>query len=65
MSKPFNLCLSRTYPITTSAQVHHSERYEGVPYGLFLGPQELEAVGGGEYLDQLVEQLDMSSPTTR
>mmetsp|Transcript_29382 Transcript_29382/g.75948 ORF Transcript_29382/g.75948 Transcript_29382/m.75948 type:complete len:334 (+) Transcript_29382:462-1463(+) len=51
--------------VAVAHRVHHSERYEGVPYGLFLGPQELEAVGGGEYLDQLVEQLDMSSPTTR
>jgi beta-carotene 3-hydroxylase len=39
-------------------QIHHSERFNGVPYGLFFGPQELEAIGGGEYLDMLVEQSD-------
>lgn len=50
--------------VAVAHRVHHSERYEGVPYGLFLGPQELEAVGGGEYLDQLVEQLDVSSPSS-
>ena len=31
--------------------IHHTEAFEGVPWGLFLGIQELEAVPGG--LDEL------------
>lgn len=34
------------------------DKYGGVPFGLFLGPQELEAVGGGEELDKLVEEAE-------
>lgn len=33
--------------------LHHSEKYNGVPWGLFLGPRELEAVGGGPELDKM------------
>ncbi|PIA49235.1 hypothetical protein AQUCO_01300227v1 [Aquilegia coerulea] len=31
--------------------IHHSSKFEGVPYGLFLGPKELEDVGGTEDLE--------------
>jgi len=46
--------------VAVAHQVHHSERYGGVPYGLFFGPQELEAVGGKDYLDELVEKQGTS-----
>lgn len=40
--------------IAIAHSIHHTDKYGGVPYGMFLGPQELEAVGGGEELDRLV-----------
>ena len=40
--------------IALAHQLHHSEKYGGVPFGMFLGPQELEAVGGGPELDRMV-----------
>lgn len=39
--------------VALAHQLHHSEKFNGVPWGLFLGPQELEAVGGKEELDRL------------
>lgn len=42
--------------VALAHQLHHSEKYDGVPWGLFLGPQELEAVGGKEDLDRLCER---------
>lgn len=36
-------------------QLHHSEKFDGKPWGLFLGPQELEAAGAGAELDALVK----------
>ena len=38
-------------------QLHHSEKYNGVPWGMFLGPMELETVGGKEELDRMCESL--------
>ena len=38
-------------------QLHHSEKYGGVPWGMFLGPQELEALGAKEELDRLCQEL--------
>nr|XP_027193511.1 beta-carotene hydroxylase 2, chloroplastic-like isoform X2 [Cicer arietinum] len=32
--------------------LHHSDKFHGVPYGLFLGPKELEEVGGLEELEK-------------
>lgn len=40
--------------IALAHQLHHSEKYGGLPFGLFLGPQELEAAGWGGDLDKLV-----------
>lgn len=42
--------------VALAHQLHHSEKFDGVPWGLFLGPQELEAVGGKEELDRLCEK---------
>ncbi|NP_001313021.1 beta-carotene hydroxylase 2, chloroplastic-like [Nicotiana tabacum] len=36
--------------------LHHSEKFNGVPYGLFLGPKELEEVGGIEELEKEVNR---------
>lgn len=41
--------------VAAAHQLHHADKYNGVPYGLFLGPKELEEVGGGEELDKLVK----------
>eukprot|EP00899_Mesostigma_viride_P012032 jgi/Mesvir1/2082/Mv16615-RA.1 len=40
--------------VAAAHQLHHSEKYDGVPFGLFLGPQELAAVGASQDLDDLV-----------
>ena len=40
--------------IAIAHQIHHTDKFGGVPYGMFLGPQEIEAVGGKEELDRLV-----------
>ena len=42
--------------VAIAHQLHHSEKYNGVPWGLFLGPQELEAVGGKAELDRLCDK---------
>ncbi|CAI0546509.1 unnamed protein product [Linum tenue] len=38
--------------VAAAHQLHHTEKFEGVPYGLFLGPKELEEVGGLEELEK-------------
>eukprot|EP00879_Flechtneria_rotunda_P018439 GHRR01019342.1.p1 GENE.GHRR01019342.1~~GHRR01019342.1.p1 ORF type:complete len:300 (+),score=73.74 GHRR01019342.1:302-1201(+) len=48
--------------VAIAHKLHHSEKYNGVPWGLFLGPQELEAIGAGTELDRLVEELDRKVP---
>jgi beta-carotene 3-hydroxylase len=42
--------------IAIAHRIHHTEKYGGLPYGMFLGPQELEAVGAGPELDRMVEE---------
>lgn len=42
--------------VAAAHQLHHSEKFNGVPYGLFLGPQELEEVGGLEELDKEISR---------
>ncbi|EFJ41365.1 beta-carotene hydroxylase chloroplast precursor [Volvox carteri f. nagariensis] len=45
--------------IMVAHQIHHSNKFGGVPFGMFLGPQELEAVPGGkEELDRLMAALE-------
>ncbi|XP_047321565.1 beta-carotene hydroxylase 2, chloroplastic-like [Impatiens glandulifera] len=41
--------------VAAAHQLHHSEKFDGVPYGLFLGPKELEEVGG---LDELEKEIN-------
>lgn len=40
--------------VAAAHQLHHADKFNGVPYGLFLGPKELEEeVGGREELEKL------------
>ncbi|KAG6514365.1 beta-carotene hydroxylase 2, chloroplastic-like isoform X1 [Zingiber officinale] len=38
--------------VAAAHQIHHMNKFEGVPYGLFLGPEELDEVGGLEELEK-------------
>nr|BAS69439.1 beta-ring hydroxylase [Rhododendron japonicum f. flavum] len=42
--------------VAAAHQLHHSDKFEGVPYGLFLGPKELEEVGGLEELEKEINR---------
>lgn len=42
--------------VAAAHQLHHADKFKGVPYGLFLGPQELEAqLGGAEELEKMIQ----------
>lgn len=42
--------------VAAAHQLHHADKFKGVPYGLFLGPKELEAhVGGVEELEKMIQ----------
>eukprot|EP00877_Chromochloris_zofingiensis_P007735 jgi/Chrzof1/3214/Cz12g16080.t1_CHYB[v5.2] len=47
--------------VAIAHKLHHSEKYGGVPWGMFFGPQELEAIGAGPELDRLCAELDSKS----
>lgn len=42
--------------VASAHQLHHSEKFNGVPYGLFLGPKEIEEVGGLEELEKEISR---------
>ncbi|KAI3471167.1 hypothetical protein Pfo_027830 [Paulownia fortunei] len=42
--------------VASAHQLHHSDKFNGVPYGLFLGPKELEEVGGLEELEKEINR---------
>ncbi|KAL9240482.1 hypothetical protein vseg_014694 [Gypsophila vaccaria] len=42
--------------VAAAHQLHHTEKFKGVPYGLFLGPKELEEVGGVEELEKEINR---------
>ncbi|KAL0727025.1 hypothetical protein Bca4012_023118 [Brassica carinata] len=42
--------------VAAAHQLHHTDKFEGVPYGLFLGPKELEDVGGDEELEKEINR---------
>ncbi|KAF9615570.1 hypothetical protein IFM89_024659 [Coptis chinensis] len=44
------------FPGLCFGALHHSEKFNGVPYGLFLGPMELEEVGGNEELEKEINR---------
>ncbi|KAL4297330.1 hypothetical protein GQ457_12G006900 [Hibiscus cannabinus] len=47
--------------VAAAHQLHHSEKFNGVPYGLFLGPKEVEDVGGVEELEKEINRRIKSS----
>ncbi|CAI7807274.1 unnamed protein product [Closterium sp. NIES-54] len=40
--------------VAAAHQLHHADKFNGVPFGLFLGPGELERVGGLSDLEELL-----------
>ncbi|GAU32357.1 hypothetical protein TSUD_44000 [Trifolium subterraneum] len=46
--------------VAAAHQLHHSGKFDGVPYGLFLGPQEVEEVGGLEELEKEISRRTRS-----
>ncbi|KAL0382387.1 UNVERIFIED_CONTAM: Beta-carotene hydroxylase 2, chloroplastic [Sesamum calycinum] len=42
--------------VAAAHQLHHSDNFNGVPYGLFFGPKELEEVGGLEELEKEINR---------
>ncbi|XP_039137500.1 beta-carotene hydroxylase 2, chloroplastic-like [Dioscorea cayenensis subsp. rotundata] len=42
--------------VAAAHKIHHSDKFNGVPYGLFLGPKELEEVGGMEELEKEINR---------
>ncbi|KAI6702085.1 hypothetical protein NL676_011221 [Syzygium grande] len=42
--------------VAAAHQIHHSDKFDGVPYGLFLGPKEVEEVGGKQELDKEIKK---------
>ncbi|KAJ1693575.1 hypothetical protein LUZ63_010273 [Rhynchospora breviuscula] len=42
--------------VAAAHKIHHTDKFEGVPYGLFLGPKELEEVGGIEELEKEINR---------
>ncbi|XP_021726730.1 beta-carotene hydroxylase 2, chloroplastic-like [Chenopodium quinoa] len=47
--------------VASAHKLHHSDKFNGVPYGLFLGPKELEEVGGLEKLEKEINRRIKSS----
>ncbi|CAH9111215.1 unnamed protein product [Cuscuta europaea] len=48
--------------VASAHQLHHTDKFNGVPYGLFLGPKELEEVGGLEELEiEINRRIKLSS----
>ncbi|CAI8583361.1 unnamed protein product [Vicia faba] len=46
--------------VAAAHKLHHSDKFNGVPYGLFLGPKELEEVGGLEELEKEISRRTKS-----
>ncbi|XP_010521360.1 PREDICTED: beta-carotene 3-hydroxylase 1, chloroplastic-like isoform X1 [Tarenaya hassleriana] len=42
--------------VAAAHQLHHTDKFKGVPYGLFLGPKEVEEVGGKEELEKEISK---------
>lgn len=42
--------------IAVAHRMHHMDDFGGYPYGMFLGPSELEKAGFGDELDRLVQK---------
>ncbi|CAM6097518.1 unnamed protein product [Calypogeia fissa] len=50
--------------VAAAHQLHHADLFDGVPYGLFLGPKELEDVGGGAELEKWLKQKAKSAASS-
>lgn len=47
--------------LAVAHQLHHSEKYDGVPWGMFLALQELDSIPGARAeVDRLASELDWS-----
>ncbi|KAE8077755.1 hypothetical protein FH972_016286 [Carpinus fangiana] len=46
--------------VAAAHQLHHMDKFDGVPYGLFLGPKEVEEVGGLEELEKEINRRSKS-----
>ncbi|PKA60431.1 Beta-carotene 3-hydroxylase, chloroplastic [Apostasia shenzhenica] len=42
--------------VAAAHQIHHADKLDGVPYGLFLGDKELEEVGGADELEREIQR---------
>ncbi|KAF8780444.1 hypothetical protein HU200_001566 [Digitaria exilis] len=42
--------------VAAAHQIHHMDKFQGVPYGLFLGPKELKEVGGTKELEKEIKK---------
>ncbi|XP_024011971.1 beta-carotene 3-hydroxylase 2, chloroplastic [Eutrema salsugineum] len=42
--------------VAAAHQLHHTDKFKGIPYGLFLGPKEVEEVGGKEELEKTISR---------
>ncbi|XP_057527108.1 beta-carotene hydroxylase 2, chloroplastic-like [Amaranthus tricolor] len=52
--------------VAAAHQLHHTDKFNGVPYGLFLGPKELEEVGGLEELEkEISRRIKLSKGSSR
>nr|UOL49144.1 beta-carotene hydroxylase 2 [Chelidonium majus] len=51
--------------VAAAHKIHHMDKFEGVPYGLFLGPMELEEVGGNEELEKEISRRIKQSNDSR
>ncbi|CAN6463791.1 unnamed protein product [Victoria cruziana] len=51
--------------VAAAHQIHHADKFDGVPYGLFLGPKEVEEVGGLEELEKEVRRRTKASRDRR
>lgn len=51
--------------VVAAHRLHHSGQYDGAPWGMFLGPAELDGFPGArEHLEQLVAEEDARNGTT-
>ncbi|KAL5727255.1 beta-carotene 3-hydroxylase [Ranunculus cassubicifolius] len=51
--------------VAAAHQIHHTDKFQGVPYGLFLGPRELDEVGGNEELEKEINRRIKRDRMTR
>ncbi|XP_019451984.1 PREDICTED: beta-carotene 3-hydroxylase 1, chloroplastic-like [Lupinus angustifolius] len=42
--------------VAAAHRIHHSDKFDGVPYGLFFGPEELEDIGGLAALEKEINR---------